>query len=382
MMITHLKLTNWKNFKTVDVDLGKRVFLVGPNASGKSNFLDALRFLRDVAVPTGGGLQQAIGDRGGVSAIRCLAARQPSYIEISVMLAENSNDANRWIYELGIEQERRGNRRPRILFEKVSRGTKKLLERPNSDDKEDSERLYQTALEQTTFNKDFRDIAKFLERIEYFHLVPQMLKYPQAFSGPDLPGDPFGRGFLESLARVSQKKREASLKRIESMLRVAVPQLSSLEYVEDGGKPHLQAMYRHWRPDAGIQHETQFSDGTLRLIGLSWSMLQGTGPLLLEEPELSLNYGIVEKIPGLLHQMGKKKDRQSFISTHSEALLSDRGISLDDILLLVPDKEGTTVTPCSALEDATTLLNTGFSPAEIVFPKSRPDSIDNFELQF
>jgi predicted ATPase len=209
-----------------------------------------------------------------------------------------------------------------------------------------------------------------------------MLKYPQAFSGPDLPGDPFGRGFLVNLARVGQKKREASLKHIESMLQVAVPQLSSLEYVEDGGKPHLQAMYRHWRPDAGIQHETQFSDGTLRLIGLSWSMLQGSGPLLLEEPELSLNYGIVEKIPGLLHQMRKKKDRQSFISTHSEALLSDRGIALDEILLLVPGKEGTSVSLCSAIKNATTLLQTGLSPAEIVLPKSRPESLANFELQF
>jgi len=381
-MITHLKLTNWKNFKTVDVDLGKRVFIVGPNASGKSNLLDALRFLRDVAMPTGGGLQQAIGDRGGVSAIRCLAARQPSHIELCVKLAESSKDENPWSYELGIEQERRGNRRPRIQFERVSRGDKRLLERPDAADEADEERKYQTALEQTTFNKEFRDIAKFLEKIEYFHLVPQMLKYPQAFSGPDLPGDPFGRGFLDNLARVGPKKRDASLKRIESMLRLAVPQLSSLEYVEDGGKPHLQAMYRHWRPDAGIQHETQFSDGTLRLIGLSWSMLQGSGPLLLEEPELSLNYGIVERIPGLLHEMRKKKDRQSFISTHSEILVSDKGIELDEILLLIPNNEGTRVIPCSAIEDATTLLSAGFSPAEIVFPKSRPESIDNLELKF
>jgi predicted ATPase len=382
MMITHLKLTNWKNFKTVDVDLGKRVFIVGPNASGKSNLLDALRFLRDVAMPTGGGLQQAIGDRGGVSAIRCLAARQPSHIELSVKLGENAADTDAWSYTLGIAQEQRGNRRPRILFERVFRGNRMILERPNDDDRADEERLYQTALEQTTFNKDFRDIAKFLEKIEYFHLVPQMLKYPQAFSGPDLPGDPFGRGFLENLANVTQKKRDASLRRIEGMLQIAVPQLSSLEYIEENGKPHLRAMYRHWRPDAGIQHETQFSDGTLRLIGLAWSMLEGTGPLLLEEPELSLNNGIVEKIPGLLHRMRKTKDRQSFISTHSEALLSDPGIGLDEVLLLTPRQEGTSVLPCTAIEDAITLLKAGFSPAEIIFPKARPESIETLELHF
>ena len=55
MRVTRLILKNWKNFPSVDVALGARVFLVGPNASGKSNLLDAIRFLRDVVVE--GGLQ-------------------------------------------------------------------------------------------------------------------------------------------------------------------------------------------------------------------------------------------------------------------------------------------------------------------------------------
>ena len=41
----------------MDTPLGRRMFLVGTNASGKSNFLDALRFLRDIAKTEGGGLQ-------------------------------------------------------------------------------------------------------------------------------------------------------------------------------------------------------------------------------------------------------------------------------------------------------------------------------------
>jgi predicted ATPase len=49
MIITHITLKNWRNFQSVDIDLRDRLFLVGPNASGKSNFLDALRFLRDLA---------------------------------------------------------------------------------------------------------------------------------------------------------------------------------------------------------------------------------------------------------------------------------------------------------------------------------------------
>ena len=58
MIISHIFLKNWRNFRTVEVDLAERTFLVGPNAAGKSNFLDALRFLRDLAKP-GGGLQKA-----------------------------------------------------------------------------------------------------------------------------------------------------------------------------------------------------------------------------------------------------------------------------------------------------------------------------------
>ncbi|TAH28242.1 MAG: chromosome segregation protein SMC, partial [Oscillatoriales cyanobacterium] len=75
MIISHIVLQNWRNFQSVNVELRDRVFLVGPNACGKSNFLDSLRFLRDLA-KAGGGLQKAVSDRGGVSKIRSLYARR------------------------------------------------------------------------------------------------------------------------------------------------------------------------------------------------------------------------------------------------------------------------------------------------------------------
>ena len=55
MIITRLKLENWRNFTFVDIPLRERAFVIGPNASGKSNLLDAIRFLRDVAKRDGGG---------------------------------------------------------------------------------------------------------------------------------------------------------------------------------------------------------------------------------------------------------------------------------------------------------------------------------------
>lgn len=54
-----IRLKNWRNFLDIDVPLQQRVFLVGPNASGKSNFLDAFRFPSDI-VTVGGGFQEAV----------------------------------------------------------------------------------------------------------------------------------------------------------------------------------------------------------------------------------------------------------------------------------------------------------------------------------
>jgi predicted ATPase len=40
MIISRLALKNWRNFRTLDLQLSDRVIIIGPNASGKSNLLD------------------------------------------------------------------------------------------------------------------------------------------------------------------------------------------------------------------------------------------------------------------------------------------------------------------------------------------------------
>ncbi len=107
MRFLSIYLENWRNFTRVDVLLQQRMFLVGPNASGKSNFLDAFRFLRDL-VNVGGGLEKAVADRGGVSRLRSLAARRHPGIVIDVQIGEN--DEISWRYRIGIVQD--NNSRP------------------------------------------------------------------------------------------------------------------------------------------------------------------------------------------------------------------------------------------------------------------------------
>lgn len=381
MIVSRIKLKNWKNFRDVDTLLKERVFVVGPNASGKSNFLDAFRFLRDIA-KIGGGLQKAVTDRGGISKIRCLAARKHPDVELEISLSEFGSDLAKWKYSIGIKQETRGYRLPKLSYEKVWKGNDLIINRPDKDDAKDEERLTQTFLEQINANKEFREINKFLESTVYLHLVPQLLKHPNSFTGPDLPGDPFGKGFLDRISKVNENTRKAWLRRIEKGLKFAVPQLKELYYAEEGGKPHLEAIYEHWRPGAGKQREDQFSDGTLRFIGLLWSLQEGDGLLLLEEPELSLNGAIVAKIPSLIYSLQKPRKKQVILTSHSIDILTDRGISLEEILLLEPSIEGTQIRLASKYPEIKSLLQGGLTPGEAILPRTKPKKINQLVFEF
>jgi predicted ATPase len=370
MKLKKLSLENWKNFRSISVEINDRMFIVGANASGKSNFLDAIRFMRDI-VKHGGGLQYAVALRGGISKIRCLSAMKKSDIDICVEFLADDDEI--WKYTLSITQQPRGDRNAIIQKEMLERSGDIILNRPDADDEKDEERLTQTHLEQISTNKEFRNIVKFLESTKYMHLVPQLLKFPEAFSGPDLPEDPFGKGFLRTVAKTSEDTRKSRLGKIQKVLQQAVPQLENLTYIEDAGQPHLEVTYKHWRASGAKQTEAQLSDGTLRLIGLLWALLEGQGLLLLEEPELSLHTAIVEKLPALLYSVQRSKKRQIILTTHSPELLSDKGISLSQIIVLKPCVDGTEIEKVSERKDIEALLTGGLSPAEIVLPLTQPD---------
>lgn len=388
MIISHLKLKNWRNFEKVDVPLRERQFIVGPNASGKSNLLDAFRFLRDIAKRKGGGLQAAIENRGGISGLRCLNARQDSEMALEVSIAGSADDKKpKWRYAISIKQEPRGLRQPYLEYERVwdERG-KRILDRPNAADEKDSARLKQTFLEQVNSNAKFREIAGYLAKTTYLHLVPQLLRYADDLQGRLLEDDPFGQGFLTRVAKTSDKTRQRRLTRIEGAIKNAVPKLQKMQFERDEatGRPHIKARYSHWRPNAGWQREDQFSDGTLRLIALLWAMIDDDSLLLLEEPELSLHEEIVRHLASSIYRIQRqlKRKRQVLISTHSSALLSDRGIDGRNVLLLIPGEEGTEVKVAADLKDVKPLLTSGLAVGEVVIPRTAPGGNGQLLLSF
>ncbi|MCU0763608.1 MAG: AAA family ATPase [Hydrogenophaga sp.] len=385
MLITRLQLKNWRNFRKVDVTLGPRGYLIGANASGKSNLLDVFRFLRTIAQSEGGGLQKALKERGGLSKLRSLHARRDPEVRIEVDVSESREDSPpRWKYVLAFKAEGKGLQRVLIQEETVIKEGEIRVHRPSPEDLADPARLTQTYLEQINNNADFRELADHFSSTTYLHLVPQLLKHSDEISGRIVENDPFGQGLLQRVARTPEKTRDARLRRIQQALEVAVPQFSELHFEKDAvsGMPHLKANFKHWRVHGSWQREDQFSDGTLRLIGFLWALQEGDGLLLLEEPELSLNDAITAHIPLMIDRVLRQRkrggsSRQVLSSTHSDNLVG-AVTDPDSILLLEPGEDGTNVraaTPHERLE-----MEHGLNAAEVLLPKTRPQSIEQMGL--
>ena len=383
MIISKIELFNWKNFHRCEVGVQERCFVVGANAAGKSNFIDALRFLRDVA-KQGGGLQTAVRVRGGITKIRCLAAREQSNVKLAIELSESDSRELCWHYELNFKHTGGGIRenQVKIVSEKVFSGREQryVLDRSAETLGEDEETLKYTYLEQPNANKDFRVIQQFLQNVEYLNVVPQMVRESASSSYSGDKEDYYGRNFLKRLALLNDNTRRSYFRKINEFLKLAVPQLEELSFVKDEiGVPHLEARYVHWRTRGSKQQEMQFSDGTLRLIGFLFALIDSNGVLLLEEPEINLHPGIVAQFPEFIAkiQRVKKGGRQVFITTHSYDILSNEGIAPEEVLLLTNSPEVTEVEVLSNVEKAKNILAAGFSMADVVMPLTKPWSIES-----
>lgn len=349
MRITHVRASNWRNFKTVDVPVDDRLFLVGPNASGKSNLLDLFRFLSDIASPNGG-LAFAMDRRGGISKVRSLFARNHRKGRLIVDISLSDGE-DRWRYRLAIKGEGGGRNRPIVDEEYVELNGDTVIQRPGRAEEEDSELLTQTHLEQISANQKFRALAQYFAKVRYFHLVPQTIRDPSRIG--TAAGDPHGADFIAQIN--ASPNRTAWLRRMEKALQSAVPEFQSLSLeVDPAGVPHLVAGYQNWRITPARQSEADFSDGTLRLIGLLWALISAPangGVLLLEEPELSLNSAIVRTLPTVLATAQRDSTLQVILSTHAPELLDDEGVRAEEVLVLQTTKDGTVARALSDIEE-------------------------------
>jgi predicted ATPase len=296
----------------------------------------------------------------------------PDDSDIAVAVAIGSDERrDRWEYEIRFCENSEGD--PILTSERVRLEGSEILARPNEEDRQDRVRLTQTALEQSSFNKPFREIADFLSTVLYLHVIPQLVREPERSAGKT--ADPFGGDFLEQMADLPPDLLRERLDWVTGVLQAAVPEIERLEVERNGrGQAHLRAQDRS---SGRWQTEADLSDGTLRLIGLLWShRVQSSGPLILEEPELSLHPEIVRRLAQLFALMENQEGQQILLSTHSPDLLLDEGIGLDEVFLLLPGQNGTEVHAAGSFEEVVALLEGGVPLPDAVLPKTQPQGLE------
>ncbi len=381
MFISRIKLYNWKNFNNVEVELPERVFIVGANASGKSNFLDAIRFLRDI-VTSGIGFQHAvIVERGGLKKIRSLSARKKTDIVIEVDLSDSDSRERKYRYSLEFNNTGGGIRdiEPFVKKEEFEdfRSGKTIIRETSGEDIEEK-RI--TWLEQPTQNREFREISTFFREIQYLNIVPAMIRDASSIVFSKGKEDFYGRNFIERMSSLNTRTKNSYLSKIGAILHFAVPQFSGLSIDKDAkGIPHLNTVFEHWCAKGNKQSEDQLSDGTIRLIGFLWALLDGNETVMLEEPEINLHTEIIKQFPEFISKLQKRKkgNRQVIITTHSYEILNNDSISPDEILIIETGNEGSLIKTVSSIPDAKAEMDIGLSAAEVSISRTKPKNICN-----
>jgi len=325
MLLRTLELQNWRNFRKAKVEFQPRTFIVGPNASGKSNLLDALRFLRDIAAEDGG-LQRAVKRRGGFGAIRTLFAHgRDSSVQL-FLTAEVEQEE--WTYALGLQKDDED--RVAVQLELLQRGDRLLIERDATGESVESRR--QTRLQQALESPAKEPFLRGLRSIRYAHLAPELLRTTRLHGDVDL--EDYGSRFLERVFLTPKAERTHRLKIVNQALKGLLPYFDKLDVKRGNlGGYHLELKVKHWRSQAAAQDESSLSDGTLRVIALLWEILDGTGPLLLEEPELSLHSAAVAKLPSLF-SLANERGRQIIVSTHAFSMFREVGFAAEELVLI------------------------------------------------
>jgi predicted ATPase len=377
LRLTRLKLTNWRNFQSAEVALAKRAFFIGPNASGKSNLLDAIRFLRDLVKPIAGGFSTALEVRDGLRAVRCLQARRVSYVEVDVDIGTDEQSAL-WSYRIRFTRFGR-ELFPTVEEEEIKKGDELIASQSRNKATPDPFRFSQSLIQQATNQAKFRELVEFFTSIRYLHVVPQIVRDPRR--ALERSEDPYGGDLLKRINETTPRTRESRLRRVADALKIAVPQFVDLKLDHDKeGRPHLKAGFKHWRPRPTYQTEEVFSDGTLRLIGFLWSLGDKDGPLLLEEPELSLHPDVVRQLPSMIARMQRISGRQVCMTTHSDALVGADGVGLHEVHRLIPGENGTTIETARDNAQIRSLVESGLSVGEAAMPLARPKGIEQLSL--
>lgn len=365
MKISRLKAQNFKSFDTVDVELGDFNVFIGANASGKSNFLSILTFLRDIATE---GLENAVSLQGGVDHLRNVQLdRSNTRVKIKgddgledpgsppevgwaeIATAETSISVTGITYSLTVGY---SNDHFEVGEEKVGMGAYVREENKPPYFKKDRHNREKDA--------DIRGIASNGDRNPQISILSSDLEKHRLttlvvdgvisnfriydFVGRELKsaGSAKGRAFLEedgrnvalvlrNLLQVDDKRRK-----FLNLARVLLPFVEDLDIDRSAGQSLLMKLQESHSGETYLP-ASLLSEGTVKVVALLIALyFEEKGSIAFEEPATSLHPKLISQLMQMMKEVSQEK--QIFITTHNPEVI--KHVDLDNVYLVSRGEDG------------------------------------------
>lgn len=345
VFLQRVLLRNYKSIATCDVKLGALMYLVGANGSGKSNFLDALHFVKDAL---SGSLDNALNERGGLSEVRRRSSGHPTNFGIRLEFCLSNGDDGFYAFTIGaLNSGGYEVQREECCIRGSGKGPHFLLEKGNVI--KSSEPTFPTvtrdrlALVSASGLAAFRPVFDGLTAMGFYNLNPKLIRELQKPQDGRLLKTA-GENIASVIGHLARTNPE-SIQVITEYLHAVVPMVHGFQREVVGPMESLSFQ----QDMAGAKHPWRFlaqnmSDGTLRALGVLTALFQGNhdhSPSLigLEEPETALHPGASSALREALNRASEKT--QVLVTSHSPDLLDDLSIPTEAILV-VASEEGAT----------------------------------------
>ncbi|MCX6641183.1 MAG: AAA family ATPase [bacterium] len=388
MAIKHLRVKNFKSFRDLDLELGDFNVLIGANASGKSNFVQIFRFLRDIAKIN---LRNAISLQGGVEYLRNINLTDEP-LEVSVVDdgvsgalnfiwgssspsltvknkyefklnfdKKNSNylieydrnileytlsklvhmeiDNNYHRQEYGVLEEgliKISNQDGRITLEPESGYSKKL--KPFMDQIKHiiSENvLNQKLMIEDNFLSTYFVLPNITETSIY-DIDPKLLKNPHPLTGK-LYLDDDGANLAIVLNEILRDRDKFRL--LMNIIRDALPFIDGIE-VEHRYDSSILIRFKEIYSIKEFMPVPFLSNGTMHITALIIALfIENDYLTIIEEPERNIHPKLISKIVNMMKDASRNK--QIIVTTHNPEVVKHAGI--ENLLLVTRDKDGYSV---------------------------------------
>ncbi|WP_394793740.1 AAA family ATPase [Armatimonas sp.] len=326
--LNSVKFTNLLSFGPdgMELELHPLNILIGPNASGKSNFIDAMRILQMIFVD----ISSPFSKGGNTSDWLWKGDRYREFCSISLSMYGESGS---FVYSVDIFADKP---RPSFKFERINftdkLGNQAVISDSHSDQNSISnfynfEKVSLELKNNSLFRNENAWFAKELNKLKDLRIYSDYelgryskIRIPQNASLD--PGDIFeGFGNL-SLVINDLVSRPDILSKIVEKMKIFYSDIVNVNTRTAFGTIQL---YLQEKNVSETIPATRLSDGTIRFLSLIAVLLHPEPPPLicLEEPEIGMHPDILPAIAEMLIDASQRT--QLIVTTHSDILLSAIG---------------------------------------------------------